>query len=98
LLDSLDVSYNYFNTIESLEGTIKLPRLVTMTLYGNPVLGPTGEDPLYIYIEELINQSIAERETTNSRIPDVEVKTRFSVFSIFVSFTNTFFWMQILTR
>lgn len=54
-------------------GIIKLPRLLTLTLYGNPVLGPTGEDPLFIYIEEVMNASIAEREATNSRIPDVEV-------------------------
>jgi len=29
---------------------------------GNPLLGPTGEDPLKIYIEDLINTSLKARD------------------------------------
>lgn len=36
-------------------------------LYGNPVLGPKGEDPLYIYIEELVETASALRLGSNRR-------------------------------
>ncbi len=48
-------------------------RLKTLILYGNPVLGPTGEDPMFIYIEELIEKSSQVRRASESTLVDVEV-------------------------
>lgn len=62
LLDTLDLSYNYFGTEASLEPTIELPRLGTLLIYGNPVLGPTGEDPNGIYVESLIDAALCARQ------------------------------------
>ncbi len=42
-------------------------------LYGNPVLGPTGEDPSFIYIEDTIDKAAAVRDAMKSAIPDIEV-------------------------
>jgi hypothetical protein len=53
MLEVLDVAFNYFGTEEHVEGVLKLPRLRSVVLYGNPLLGPTGEDPHFIYIEDL---------------------------------------------
>lgn len=36
-------------------------------LYGNPLLGPKGEDPLYIYIEELVETASELRLGSNRR-------------------------------
>jgi hypothetical protein len=53
LLTTLDLSFNYFGTEEDVTPFVDLPRLNQVMLYGNPLLGPTGEDPLYTYIEDL---------------------------------------------
>ena len=63
LLQVLDISFNYFGTEDALQPMIELPRLVQVMLYGNPVLGPKGEDPQYIYIEELVDTSNEYRES-----------------------------------
>ena len=55
LLTTLDVSFNYFGNEGDVQPISELPRLTTVMLFGNPVLGPKGEDPTYIYIEELVN-------------------------------------------
>jgi hypothetical protein len=44
---------------------------VTLMLYGNPVLGPTGEDPMYIYIENLVEVGYKNRDGSN--IKDIDV-------------------------
>ena len=41
-----------------------LPRLVTLLLFGNPVLGPAGEDPLLIYVEALVELACLNRDGT----------------------------------
>ena len=53
LLTQLDISFNYFGSEEDVHALVDLPRLQQVMLYGNPLLGPTGEDPLYTYIEDL---------------------------------------------
>jgi hypothetical protein len=40
---------------------INLQRIKSVMLYGNPVLGPTGEDSMKIYIEDLANAAIDSR-------------------------------------
>ena len=53
MLETLDVAFNYFGAEENVESVLSLSRLRSLVLYGNPLLGPTGEDPHFIYIEEL---------------------------------------------
>lgn len=72
-LDTLDISFNYFSREESIEPLIRLPRLLTIMLYGNPLLGPTGEDPMFVYIEDTVEKAHAVREEMASNIPDIEV-------------------------
>lgn len=62
LLDTLDLAYNYFGTQAALEPLIDLPRILTVVIYGNPVLGSTGEDPTGIYVEELLDMAYAARD------------------------------------
>ena len=62
MLTVLDLSFNYFGSEDDLQPVIDLPRLAKVMLYGNPVLGPKGEDPQYIYIEDLVDTSNEFRE------------------------------------
>jgi hypothetical protein len=64
LLETLDLAFNYFGTEDSLQILLDLTRLRTLILYGNPVLGPSGEDPHYIYIEALANAALDARESS----------------------------------
>lgn len=50
LLETLDIAYNYFGIEKNVEAVLKLSRLRSLLLYGNPLLGPSGEDPHFIYI------------------------------------------------
>ncbi len=74
LLELLDLSFNYFGTEPSVEAVISLPRLLTVMLYGNPVLGPTGEDPMFIYIEGLVERAADIRDASGSNLKDIEVR------------------------
>lgn len=65
------MAFNYFNSEDELEPLTTLPRLVTLMLYGNPVLGPSGEDPMYIYIENLVE--IGYQNRNGSNIKDIDV-------------------------
>ena len=71
LLTFMDLSFNYFGSEEDLQPLVDLPRLEDLVIYGNPVLGPKGEDPLYTYIEEL--QIAATDGRIERRLPRVEV-------------------------
>lgn len=57
LLESLSLAFNFFGTDESVEAAIRLPRLLLLTLYGNPLLGPTGEDSSGAYVEDMYQLS-----------------------------------------
>lgn len=61
-LSTLDISCNYFSKEESLLPLSTLYRLNEVMLYGNPLLGPRGEDPLHIYIEGLEQEFMQARE------------------------------------
>jgi len=73
LVEVLDLAFNYFNSEDELMPLTTLPRLVTLMLYGNPVLGPSGEDPMYIYIESLVEQGYQQRNGSN--IKDIDFVT-----------------------
>ena len=47
-------------------------------LYGNPLLGPTGEDPLYMYVEDLVESGVEARQGVNATPIDfiVEIPRR----------------------
>ena len=73
MVELLDLSFNYFPAESSVEPIITLPRLLTVMLYGNPVLGPTGEDPMFIYIEGLVERAADLRDGSGSNLKDIEV-------------------------
>lgn len=72
-LEILDLSFNYIGAEDQLEPLIYLPRLLTLFIYGNPVLGPTGEDPMFVYIEKLVEKAYECRNGSN--IADIEFLT-----------------------
>jgi hypothetical protein len=73
-LDTINISFNYFSREDQVESLIYLPRLVTVMLYGNPLLGPTGEDPMFIYIEDTIEKAHIVRDGQQTTIADIEVR------------------------
>ena len=52
VLETLDLAYNYFIAESDVLSVLSLSRLRVLLLYGNPLLGPTGEDPHFLYIGE----------------------------------------------
>lgn len=63
LLSSISLAFNFFGSDGSVEPALSLPRLSLLTLYGNPLLGPTGEDTSGIYVEDLymVSEDIEQR-------------------------------------
>lgn len=59
-------------------------------LYGNPVLGPTGEDPMYIYIENLVEMGYRNRDGSNMKDIDVSIHTH--VYTILISFHDAYYY------
>lgn len=49
VLETLDLAYNYFVAESDVQSLLSLSRLRVLLLYGNPLLGPSGEDPHFIY-------------------------------------------------
>ena len=65
-LEGIDLSYNYISDENRINGLVYLPRIQKIILYGNPLLGPTGEDPLQAYVEDLVNLSFSVKERANN--------------------------------
>lgn len=61
-MDTLDLAYNFIGSQSALEPLLDLPRMLTLIIYGNPVLGASGEDPTGIYVEELLDMAYAARD------------------------------------
>ena len=57
-----------------MEAATVLPRMSVLVLYGNPLLGRTGEDPMYVYIEDLVERASEHREASGSTLPDIDVR------------------------
>ena len=58
-------------------------------LYGNPVLGPTGEDPMYIYIENLVEVGYRNRDGSNTK--DIDVRTHIHTnYFVFLFISNDY--------
>lgn len=71
LLDVLDLSCNYFGKEEDVFPVLDCPRLSTVLLYGNPLLGARGEDPGKIYVEDLMTAAFESREGTSKKPLDI---------------------------
>lgn len=76
-MDTLDLACNYFNEEKDIEPSTRLPRIQTIKLYGNRIFGESGEDPMYIYIEGLVDDAIAYREATAPHMPNIDFVTEF---------------------
>lgn len=77
VLETLDLACNYFNDEADIEPATRLPRIATLKLYGNRIFGESGEDPLYIYIEGLVDDAIAYREANAPHLPNIDFVTEF---------------------
>ncbi|CAM9645145.1 unnamed protein product, partial [Phaeothamnion confervicola] len=53
-LEHLDLAFNYVRREEDTATALALPRLARLVLYGNPLLGPTGEDPEGLRVTALL--------------------------------------------
>jgi hypothetical protein len=72
-LESLNLSFNYFSIEESLLATLNPKCINELIIYGNPVLGPTGDDPYKIYVNNLVDASL--RPSKHGRQNAVEIIT-----------------------
>ena len=70
-LEEIDLSFNYFSLDSSVLPLFDLNRLKKVILYGNPLLGPTGEDPLQIYVEDIVNLAQTAREGSAKKTVEV---------------------------
>jgi hypothetical protein len=77
VLETLDLSCNYFSNEADVEPSTRIPRLTALKLYGNPLLGPTCEDPLYVYIEGLVDDALAHRDAHAPHLPHIDFFTEF---------------------
>lgn len=57
LLQCLDLGFNYINREEDIVVLVLLERLQRVILYGNPLAGPTGEDPLGLCVKRLLDKA-----------------------------------------
>jgi hypothetical protein len=62
LLEFLDFSFNYIPNEESVFPLLDCPRLQALILYGNPLLGPSGEDQEQLMIEALTTAAAEKRD------------------------------------
>jgi len=76
-LETLDLACNYFSEESDIEPATRIPRIATLKLYGNRIFGESGEDPLYIYIEGLVDDAIAYREANAPHLPNIDFVTEF---------------------
>ncbi len=70
-MEILDVTSNYFVREEDVLPLLDIHRLMSLLIYGNPVLGPTGEDPMKIYIENLLDIAVEKRAGSHKRAIEV---------------------------
>jgi len=62
-LSTLGLSYNFIESEAALiEGVAHMPRLTTLVLYGNPMLGPYGEDPTGAAVADLAAATFHARD------------------------------------
>ena len=77
ILEYLNLSFNYIAREEDIWAIPTLLRLETLILYGNPLLGPTGEDQLQIYIEDFVKECEDVRADKGDTVKPLEVRFSF---------------------
>lgn len=79
LLEALDLGFNYVGNESDVVDLVLLDKLQRIILYGNPLVGPTGEDPLGLCVEGLIDKADrckqARMKTTNKAANNGEKRT-----------------------
>jgi len=66
-LDLMDLAFNYIEKEKNILPLAQLPQLTRLILYGNPLAGPTGEDPggtciqKFLFLAERFRQGWIER-------------------------------------
>mmetsp|Transcript_3975 Transcript_3975/g.6748 ORF Transcript_3975/g.6748 Transcript_3975/m.6748 type:complete len:694 (+) Transcript_3975:171-2252(+) len=73
ILEFMDLSYNFIASQSAIEPCIECPRLLKLLVYGNPLLGSTGEDPLGTYVEELFDSAMLARD--GHALPPLDIIT-----------------------
>ena len=66
-LEGMDLAYNYISDEQQVSPLCYLPRINKVILYGNPICGPTGEDALQVYVEELVNLTLTLDERAGKK-------------------------------
>ena len=56
-LECLDLCFNYITRQDDVSVLVLLERLQRIILYGNPLMGPTGEDPLGLCVKRLLEKA-----------------------------------------
>ena len=64
---SLNLAFNYIAEEGDVMAVSVLPKLETLVLYGNPLLGPTGEDPTGGSVERCARAAAASRDGWTER-------------------------------
>lgn len=73
VLEFMDLTYNYVASQSAIEPCLECPRLMKLLVYGNPLLGTSGEDALGIYVEELVDSAMLARDGFS--LPPLEIIT-----------------------
>ena len=73
VLEFMDITYNYVASQSAVEPSLECPRLLKLLLYGNPLLGVSGEDALGIYVEELMDGAMLARDGFS--LPPLDIVT-----------------------
>jgi len=70
-LHTLNLAFNYITSEDELVPVVHLHKLETLVLYGNPLLGPTGEDPSGESIDYLAQCLLDVRTGYSTRALDI---------------------------
>ena len=73
VLELMDITYNYVASQSAIEPFLECPRLLKLLVYGNPLLGSSGDDSLGIYVEELVESAFLARDGYS--LPPLEIVT-----------------------
>lgn len=73
VMELLDMSYNYVASQSAIEPALQCPRLLQLLVYGNPLLGSSGEDSTGVYVEEMLDSAMLARD--GSPLPPLDIVT-----------------------
>ena len=70
-LVALDLAHNHIRSEKDIDDLTVLPKLEQLSLYGNPLLGATGEDPTGETVRTLVQTATQQRDGWTARHLDV---------------------------